>query len=226
MASDGGLFDAGVQVIAANRMKKAAAQTKKDAQQQRQQGLDYVAGLDWEPELLSDHAPTFQRSQSPIADAFLQSLLTGQNPALVQGTRNGAPQLKAAAQRGFDQNTGGFDALRARQKEMEASVPWTPKPFTEPAVSQNDLWSVQSPGLARNDISREQNAALRSAGVNLDPVTATNTGKLTMAMGGNGLLGNHNAWGVDTNPEFYKRYAEAVQAGDMALADRIMRGQA
>lgn len=220
-----GIFDAAGGVISANRAKKAAAQTKKDAQKNRQQGLDYVAGLNWEPELLSDHAPTYQRSQSPVADAFLMSLLTGQNPAAVQGTRQGAPQLKAAAQRGFDRSTGGLDALRQRQRAMESETPWAPKPFSGPAVTEEDKWKTQAPGLNRGGITREHDATLRSAGVELDPVSARNSGKLTVAMGG-GIFGDNNAWGVKTDPAFYKRYAEAVQSGDMELADRIMRGMA
>lgn len=227
LMQSGGLFDAGVGVIAANRQKKAAAQTKKDAQKNRQQGLDFVSGMDWEPELLSDYVPTYQRSQSPVADAFLMSLITGDNPATIQGTRNGAGALRNATQARFDANTGGYDALRARQREMEASVPWAPKQqFTEPAVSQEDLWRIQSPGLARNGISRGQSEALRGVGVELDPVTATNTSARMTGAAGGGFLGNQNAWGVQTDPAYQRRIAEAVQAGDMALADRIMRGLA
>lgn len=222
-AADGsGLFGAAADVIRANRSKKAAQQTKRDARELRQQGLDYAAGLDWEPELLSDHAPVYQRSQSPIADAFLQSLLTGQNPAAVQGTRQGAGRLKAGAQRSFDQSTGGFDALRARQREMEQATPWTPKPFTRPAVTEQDRWQSQSPALARMGITASEDETLRGGGVKLDPIAGR---ELDSTRGATVLGSDRTLWGHRMTPEDYKKLAAAGEAGDQARVRQILMGR-
>jgi hypothetical protein len=222
MGNGDGLFDAGVGVIAANRQKKAAAQSKKDAQALRQQGLDFASGLNWEPELLSDHAPVYQRSQSPIADAFLQSLLTGDNAAMIQGTRHGAPQLKAAAQQRFDQSTGGFDALRARQREMEQSTPWIPKPFTEPAVTEQDKWKIQKPALARMGITPSEDAILNSGGVRLDG--ASGQEQLGRGLRPATVGGGKTIWGHTMTPEDYKALAAAGEAGDQEAIRRILMG--
>lgn len=222
VADGSGLFGAGAKVIGANRAKKAAQQTKKDARKQRAEGLEFAAGLDWEPELLGNHAPVYQRSQSPIADAFLQSLITGQNPAAVQGTRQGAGRLKAGAQRNFDRSTGGFGALRARQQQMEQAMPWTPKPFSGPAVTDQDRWAVQAPGLARGGISREQDRTLRSGGIELDPVTATDS----KGVAGTQLLGGQTIWGTKMGPGEYARLADAQAVGDKDLYMRILKGEA
>lgn len=223
MANGGGLFDAGAQVIAANRAKKGAQQTLRDARENRDQGLAYAAGLDWEPELISDHVPTYQRSTSPIADAFLQSLLTGSNPGLVQGTRNGAPQLKAAAQRNFDQETGGFDQLRARQREMEASTPWAGTPFSGPRITPEDQWGRQAPGLAKAGITPSGNAALGEAGYNLDPMSAKlKSGKLAPYL----VSPTKTIWGTELNPQQFAQISTALESGDTDLAMNILKGSA
>ena len=166
-----GLFDAIGGMVTSKRAQEEAKKQRKFVNESRQQGMDMVANMDWEPELVSDHAPMYQRSQSPIADAFLQSMLTGQNPNMVQGTRQGSPQLKAAAQRGFDQSYGGFDALRQRQRDMEAATPWAVKPFDGPAITQGDMRAASKPAFTNIGLSDDDLAILKAAGFDIDPAT-------------------------------------------------------
>jgi hypothetical protein len=115
----------------------------------RERAIWGASQQDWDPELVSEHIGPYQRSRSPVADAFLESLLTGDNPAAVQGTRNQAPQMKARAQQRFNANTGGWDALRQRQAQMQQSTPWEIKPFdrqvSTPDMS-NEAWTAQRAG--------------------------------------------------------------------------------
>ena len=67
-----GMFDDLKDLVSANQQKKADAKTAKEARHSRQQGLDLVGNMNWEPELSSDHIAPYQRSQSPVADAFLE----------------------------------------------------------------------------------------------------------------------------------------------------------
>ena len=220
-----GLFDSLKDIVTANQQMKADAKTSKQSKESRQQGLDLVGNMNWEPELTSDHVAPYQRSQSPVADSFLESMLTGQNPAAVQGTRLGADRAKAAATQGFNQSYGGFDALRQRQAAVRQATPWAVKPFDQPAITQDDKRGVQAPGLAKYGITPEDAALLAETGVTLDPVTGRNTNtKLAMTVGG--AEGNKNIWGVTLGPPEYKRMADALRTGDRALVERIMKGQA
>lgn len=119
-----GLFDAVANVFGASQRKWDAKKQRETADEESRRYMDLLRQQDRTPELVSDRVGTYQRSRSPIADAFLESMLTGQNPAAVQGTRAGATGQRATAQRAFDQQTGGMDVLRDRQRRAMAATPW------------------------------------------------------------------------------------------------------
>jgi hypothetical protein len=113
----------------ANAESKAAQTQTRNAREARDDAMALLRNQNREPDLVSKHIGPYQRSESPIADAFLESMLTGQNPAAISSTRAGGAGQRMAAQRGFDASTGGFDALRARQQAMQGETPWRVKPF-------------------------------------------------------------------------------------------------
>jgi hypothetical protein len=98
---------------------------------ERSRSLGLVEGLDWTPERVSAALGSYQRSKSPVADAWMQSMLTGDNPDAIADTRAGAKRQKAQAQQRFDATTGGWDKIRAEQAEMEKSQPWQLKDVAE-----------------------------------------------------------------------------------------------
>lgn len=133
--------------------KEAADKALKAARGLRKENLDLAGQLNWEPDYVSDIMPAYQRAQSPVARSFLESLLTGANPSMVQGTRLGADRLRAGAQANFDAQTGGWDALLARQREVERETPWAPGKFSAPAVQKLPQQSKEPPwmGAVRKD---------------------------------------------------------------------------
>jgi hypothetical protein len=219
-----GLFDAIAEIPKAKYAKEAAGKSARDAREARTQGLDMVANQDWEPELASDHIGTYQRSQSPVARSFLESFLTGNNPAAVQDVRLGSQRDAAKKQAGFDQAYGGFDQLRRKQRAMEEATPWAVKPFEGPAITQRDRRNVEAPGLSKFGITPEDQAALKEWEIELDPATGlakagpngTPMRSMTRGMPASGLV----------KPENIKRMATALRAGDTDLAHRIYMGHA
>jgi hypothetical protein len=110
--------------LGAKEREEAARKWIEQAMADRQSGVNLAQNLDWSPERVRDQVGTYQRSRSPVADAFLESFVTGDNPAAVQGTRYGAKIDKADAQKRFDKNYGGWDAIRAQQRQLDQSTPW------------------------------------------------------------------------------------------------------
>lgn len=128
---------------------RAAKKAQTQARDSQERAVWMAQEQDWNPEYASDHIGPYQRSQSPIADAWLDSLLTGDNQSAVQGTRAGAQFEKADAGQRFNQNYGGWDALRQKQREVEAATPWAVTPTTR-QVSQPDVsryaWDAHKAG--------------------------------------------------------------------------------
>lgn len=143
-----GLIDAAVNVPKQLFNARAAKENSKDSAYQRDLAMRLFQSQNHQPELMSRHIGPYQRSQSPVADAFLESLLTGQNPGAVQGTRAGAAGARASAQRGFDASTGGFDALRARQRAMQEETPWETRGFNRDiaGIGNADPYKWDAPG--------------------------------------------------------------------------------
>jgi hypothetical protein len=111
-------------IIAAKMDQKSADKQLRNANRMRQESIDLAGQLNWEPDYVSDLVKPYQPAESPLARSFLESLLTGANPSMVQSTRLGANRLKAGAQAGFDDQFGGFDKLLERQRAIESRTPW------------------------------------------------------------------------------------------------------
>jgi len=124
--------------------RDAAEKDLANAEQMRSAAMELARRQNWEPHYVSDLMPDYKKAESPVARAFLESLLTGTNPSSVQSTRLGAARLKAGAQQGFDQQFGGWDKLIARQRELEQETPWAPKQIEGPAVRPKGGEFVQS----------------------------------------------------------------------------------
>lgn len=192
------LFGAVKDAWATHEAEEAAKKTAKAARESRQQGLDLVAGMDYEPDLVSDHAAPYKRAQSPVADAFLSSFLDGSNPAAIQGTRAGSAPLKAQASANFKRNYGGFDALRAQQSQINQETPWAVKPFTDPVVSDDARFQGANSFLAKVGLNEEDKQFLNSTSFKIDPTT----GQLRK---GTPMLGS----GV--KPDVFQRRPELLQ---------------
>lgn len=127
--------------------EREADRNRKDAERFRQESVDFAKGLDWSPSLVGDVMPTYQRTESPLARSFLESILTGANPSSIPSTRLGAPQLRAGAQGQFDQQFGGWDELLARQRAAEQAMPWALKARPQPQrLTQAAGASASAPG--------------------------------------------------------------------------------
>jgi hypothetical protein len=156
----GDSIGAGVQ---AKKQLQATKKEQRRIEDERERAMWMTDQMDYAPERVSDHIGPYQRAEAPVADAFLNSFLSGDNPDAIQSTRAGAPAQKAAAQQRFDQNTGGWDALRQRQQALQASTPWAIKPFTR-EISKPDVGKEQYISQSTGYVSPEEAEALGRAG--------------------------------------------------------------
>lgn len=111
-----GLFES---IFNAASSWKREEQARKAAQAAQQSADNRMQNADWNPEYEANIGPQFQREKSPVARAFLESFLTGENPAAVQSTRLGAARAQSSKQGQFNRDYGGWDALRAQQRAIE-----------------------------------------------------------------------------------------------------------
>lgn len=163
--------------------KKQLDEAKKEAtrmRSDRERALGMSANQDWEPNYVNEAIAPFQRSQSPVADAFMSSLITGRNPAAVQGVRNGAPQARAAAQQSFDKSYGPVDALLSKQSAMQTATPWGVRTPQKPVVEDSEranmtLGPTGTAALSKYKLKPAEYSTLQSLGFVMDP----NKGNLT-----------------------------------------------
>lgn len=158
-----GVISAGIKASGEKEQLDAAKEQLGRAEQQRKDALALGNKLDWSPEMVSKALGSYQRSQSPVADAFIGSFLSGANDQAIQSTRAGAPRAQAQARQTFDQQYGGWDKLRQQDAEMRKSQPWTIKDIGGVTkLSDEDL-------LGEGEyLSDAQKQALKSSGFNYD----------------------------------------------------------
>ena len=97
-------------------------ETKKNAQaveRQRKANLALFNSLDYEPMYASETTPMMQRTQSPVARSYLESMLMGNNPSSISSTRPNAGVQKAQAQRSQNAMFGTPEARVAQQRALE-----------------------------------------------------------------------------------------------------------
>jgi hypothetical protein len=132
--------------------RKDAETARKNAQQAQ---TDYYADLDlqretaaggkYDPTYRSQLIGPYQRSQSPLARAYLESLLTGDNPQAAKTPWAGSTSPDTQ----FDARYGGYDALLDRGAEQRSQTPWatkTPGPVDTSQLStladHNQSWGT------------------------------------------------------------------------------------
>jgi hypothetical protein len=191
--------------------EKAAAAELANAERFRREGMDLAQRLNWEPDYVSDLMGPYQQTQSPVSRGFLESLLTGANPSMVQGTRLGSNRLKAGAQAQFDAQTGGFDQLLARQREVEKQTPWAPGKFAAPAVVRlppDPPAPPAPPPIDKNASTPEDAARLAEAwGLPQDYVDQLRSGFNQQGSTPEAAAQLAEAWGLPDD------YAEQIRAG-------------
>lgn len=119
--------------------KKARDETAKE----RRRRMAMLEGMDkqgaFEPMYASERAPTFQRSQSPVARAYLESMLMGNNPDSTFSGEVNADVTKQQQQASRDQVFGTPEQLKAKQDELFAQTPWKVTPPNKPMPGEELL---------------------------------------------------------------------------------------
>jgi hypothetical protein len=142
---------------------EAAKKAQTAAKEDRERSVFMAQQADWKPEYASDHVAPYQRSESPIADAFLNSFVSGDNASAIQGTRRGAPQMQAQAQQRSDQRFGNMDQLLAKEQQIQQSTPWAVQPFTR-QISKPDLSQAAFKADTAGGLNADQMKQLQAAG--------------------------------------------------------------
>lgn len=124
--------------VAARKNKKAIAAANKKNQ-------DFLSKLDYEPTYASDLAPTYQKTQSPLARSYLESILVGNNPAMTAPGQANARVAQARQQQQANRMWGTPQQLVGRERAIEAAQPWKVNAPTQP-VKQSDRPENYRPG--------------------------------------------------------------------------------
>lgn len=132
-------------IVGSKRQRDEIAKERR-RQMQLLEGMD--KGGAFEPMYASERAPTFQRSQSPVARSYLESFLMGNNP---DATFSGAPDaanVKAQQQSSQNAMFGSPEERMAKQQEYFAQTPWAVKPPSqESAPGAGDARTISSPAV-------------------------------------------------------------------------------
>jgi len=135
-------------MVAAKNRKRELADANSQYYFDKQQQEDKERALERDPTYVSELTGPYQRSQSPVARAYLESLLTGQNadaansPWSDPGDRNKA----VLSSRG---TFGAYDDLVARGVADRGKTPWAvskPEEIYRPDRQGIDGWAVKPGG--------------------------------------------------------------------------------
>jgi len=133
--TDRGFGDLAGSAYDARQAQKGLLRNVDEEEKARQQRIKLIESLDWDPEYASAHVPTYQKTKSPIARSYLESLLLGQNPDAVFSGATNAQYKKAAAQRTMDNLYGNLPARAAEAAAVQRETPWK---VTTPTESIRD----------------------------------------------------------------------------------------
>ena len=151
--------------------KRAANKNREYAAQQQRAGMQLINSLDYEPMYASQNVPTYQRSQSPVARSYIESMLMGANPDSISSTRAGAGMLKARAQAGQNAMYGTPQERLAQQQAYMQTTPWavkTPTRAVKSIVTPEANWTAQNSDYAAYGVNKPLNDALTETGTNLE----------------------------------------------------------
>lgn len=121
-----------------------ARKSQRQARQERENQKRYVDELDWEPEYAADHVPTYQKTQSPVARAYLESTLLGYNPDTTWEGETNAKYKRAMQERTKGNLFGTPEELAAESKRVQAdNSAYKVAPFTR-QVNPPDTTTTES----------------------------------------------------------------------------------
>lgn len=103
------------------------------------------AKMDFTPAYVGDSIGPYQRSSSPVARAYLESLMTGQNKQAAASPW-ADPTAGQRAENSFEKTYGPYEALVARGARERSATPWETK--TPGAI---DASAVDGEKVARNE---------------------------------------------------------------------------
>ncbi len=122
-----GLIESGIgafgKALSARRERRAA---KSD----REARMKLLEGLDYKPMYAAEVTPTYKRTESPVARAYIESFLTGSNPdATFSGSPNARYQ-KSQQQAAQNAAFGTPEQRIARSQALQKETPWKVTPPT------------------------------------------------------------------------------------------------
>lgn len=124
--------------------------------------------LDHEPEYAADYTPTFKRTESPVARAYLESFLLGQNPDATYSGDPNAKYIQAAQQRSQNTTYGTPEERAARQAAIMKETPWevTKRPMEiDPGAPLSDKgpsgFGISRADLLKKEVDKYNNAGRR-----------------------------------------------------------------
>jgi hypothetical protein len=144
----------------------SAKDAKEAAKKDRARQMALLEGNDWDPMYASDRAPTFQKSESPIARGYLESMLTGNNPDQISRAAPNAAMQKQFAQTNQNQMFGTPQERLARSRELQTATPWKVQSPADEGLTLNDpapLQAMKTPALSQAGFSPDDSARLKSA---------------------------------------------------------------
>lgn len=150
--SGGGLFEAFGNVVGGYQKAKKDKenQTKENAQRQK-----LFNSLDFTPEYASNNVPQYQKTQSPIASAYLNSLLLGANPDSVRPGSANAGMDRQLAQQRKDLLFGDSNTLLQQQQAAQANPYKVTAPKRSIVPNQDEQWAKINPMAAKSGITTE-----------------------------------------------------------------------
>lgn len=110
----------------------SAKKNREEAARNKRRNTQMVEGMDWTPTYannLMSGGGQYKKTESPLAESYLQSILTGSNPDMVF---SGSPNAGAVKQEKIAARADQFgspDELLARQRKVQSANPyqtWTP----------------------------------------------------------------------------------------------------
>lgn len=147
---------------------KANKMNAKAVAQARQQNLDTINSLDWEPMYASQTVPQYQKTQSPVARSYLESFLMGNNPNM---TFSGSPNAGFVKQQQQQQQNAMFgtpDQRVQQQNQWLASNPYQVQTPTRPVMgeqSKKAAYVIGNPNASHAGVDPKLHDDLVAAGI-------------------------------------------------------------
>lgn len=130
---------------------------KKAVEQERKRNLSLIKELDYEPMYASETVPTYQKTKSPVARSYLESMLMGNNPS---STFSGAPNAKLTKQRQQTSQNAMFGTPEqriAQQRAIDLEQPYKVKTPTRKVVgdkADSAMWTAENFPYANKGVNK------------------------------------------------------------------------